>query len=119
MNKYRAKKTTVGGITFDSRAEAARYCQLKALERDNKIVGLLVKPKYTFACGIKYTPDFAYFEGYGKAQAIAPTVEDVKGYVTRDSKMRAKLLKHERGIEVKFVKMKSSDVNTWLGIGVG
>ena len=33
MNKYHAIKTTVDGITFDSRAEARRYRELKLLER--------------------------------------------------------------------------------------
>jgi len=31
-SKYRAQKTTVDGIEFDSKLEAHRYCELKTLE---------------------------------------------------------------------------------------
>lgn len=36
-NKYKAVKTTVDGIKFDSKAEARRYTQLKLLERAGQI----------------------------------------------------------------------------------
>ena len=32
-SKYRNKKTVVDGITFDSKKEANRYCQLKMMEQ--------------------------------------------------------------------------------------
>ena len=31
--KYRARKVTVDGVTFDSQGEYARWCELKALEK--------------------------------------------------------------------------------------
>ncbi|MBS6476088.1 MAG: DUF1064 domain-containing protein, partial [Clostridiales bacterium] len=40
MQKYRSKKTTVDGITFDSRREAARWQELKLLERAGSITEL-------------------------------------------------------------------------------
>lgn len=38
--KYQNKKVTVDGITFDSKKEAARYAQLKLLERAGRITDL-------------------------------------------------------------------------------
>ena len=46
MNKYHAIKTTVDGITFDSRAEARRYRELKLLERAGVIENLVLQPKF-------------------------------------------------------------------------
>jgi hypothetical protein len=112
-NKYGAKKTTVNGIVFDSKAEAARYCQLAKDVKDGLIHNLVIKPKFKFACGIKYTPDFSY----NLSSNNALWLEDVKGCVTRDFKMRLKLLKHEFGLDVVVIKMKPSEVNKWLGIG--
>ena len=40
MSKYRAKKITVDGITFDSRKEARRFAELRLLERAGKIKDL-------------------------------------------------------------------------------
>lgn len=40
MLKFRNKKTTVDGITFDSRKEAERYRELQLMERAGKISGL-------------------------------------------------------------------------------
>ena len=40
MNKYHAKPTFVDGRRFASRKEAARYCELRLLERAGKIQDL-------------------------------------------------------------------------------
>ena len=40
MSKYNAKKTIVDGITFDSKHEADRYCELKLLLRAGAITDL-------------------------------------------------------------------------------
>ena len=44
--KYGAIKTVVDGITFDSRAEAKRYGELKSLERGGDIIMLGCHPKF-------------------------------------------------------------------------
>lgn len=38
-NKYGAKKTVVDGVTFDSKAEARRYQQLKLMQQAGEIIG--------------------------------------------------------------------------------
>lgn len=40
MNKYRNKKVIVDGISFDSKKEAARYKELRMLERTGIISAL-------------------------------------------------------------------------------
>ncbi|MBN1114444.1 MAG: DUF1064 domain-containing protein, partial [Oligoflexia bacterium] len=45
-NKYKNVKTTVDGITFDSKKEADRYSELKLLERAGKIKDLILQPKF-------------------------------------------------------------------------
>ena len=64
-NKYNAKKTTVDGITFDSKKEANRYCELLILERSLEIYQLELQPKFPIIVhGEKiatYKADFQYY----------------------------------------------------------
>lgn len=95
MNKYHNQKTVVDSITFDSKAEAARFFELKLLERAGKISELKLQPEFPLlddfakngkkVRGIKYVADFIYIEN-GKI-----VVEDVKGMETREFKIKRKL----------------------------
>jgi hypothetical protein len=91
-NKYRAARATVDGQTFDSQLEAARWMELRALERAGFITGLRrqvafeIIPKTKRNRARRYTADFAYTEN-GKAVA-----EDAKGVKTRDYLLRRDLL---------------------------
>jgi len=97
-SKYNAKKTVVDGITFDSKAEARRYGELKLLERAGLISKLKLQPKYvlipayTNGNGRKiramhYIADFEYYDHERKRIVI----EDVKGHKTREYKLKKKL----------------------------
>lgn len=44
--KYKNKKITIDGITFDSKKEAQRYSELKILERGGKISQLVLQPRF-------------------------------------------------------------------------
>ena len=58
MSKYRNIKTTVDGITFDSKKEAARYGTLKLRERAKDISELRCQVRYNIELnGVKL---FAY-----------------------------------------------------------
>jgi hypothetical protein len=98
-NKYGAKKTEVDGITFDSRLEARRYGQLKALQAAGEIHGLKLQPRYEFVVnGVRvgrYTPDFEYMDNEGDIHT-----EDVKGVRTRDLSLRLKLMRACHGVTV-------------------
>lgn len=101
MSKYHSKKITFDGITFDSKKEAARYKELKALEKAGAIKGLSLQVKYVlipaqyemtgeyYKRGAKkgepkmklvekecsYIADYVYYDSNNKLH-----VEDVKGY---------------------------------------
>ena len=93
MNKYGAKKITVDGETFDSKAEYQRWCELKLMQRAGEIIDLkrqvpfLVCEKWKID-GITsrdryYIADFVYYEKYysdDKSILWRQVVEDVKGY---------------------------------------
>lgn len=87
MNKYRNKKITYNGETYDSVKEYRRHDELKLLQKAGRINGLERQKKFpllpsqkdpktgkTILRGISYVADFVY-------QADGRTVvEDVKGY---------------------------------------
>lgn len=95
MSKYRNRKTIIDGITFDSKGEANRYCELKLLERAGEISDLTLQPKYmlqeSFKKGkkthraITYVADFQYQEN-GKT-----IIEDYKGMETEVFRIKRKL----------------------------
>lgn len=98
-NKYGAKKTEVDGITFDSRLEAQRYGQLKALQAAGEIHNLTLQPRYEFVVnGVRvgsYKPDFQYMDNEGDIHT-----EDVKGVRGRDLTMRLNLMRACHGVTV-------------------
>jgi hypothetical protein len=100
-NKYGAKKTEVDGITFDSRLEARRYVQLKALQAAGEIHGLKLQPRYEFVVnGVRvgrYTPDFQYMDNEGDIHT-----EDAKGVRGRDLTMRLNLMRACHGVTVEL-----------------
>ena len=100
MRKYRNVKTTLDGISFDSRKEANRYSELRILEKAGLIQNLQMQVKYVLipeqrepdTLGARggvhkgrliekecaYIADFVYEED-GKT-----VVEDTKGFRTKD-----------------------------------
>lgn len=104
-SKYHARKTTVDGITFDSRKEADRYLVLKGMEEDGAIENLRRQVRYELVPafdvdGMHYRPvyyvaDFVYVED-GKE-----VVEDVKGMITDVYKLKSKLFARRYGMSIK------------------
>ena len=83
MTKYKAKKTIVDGITFDSMKESKRYVQLKELEKSGKITDLQLQVKYIlfdkskYGRKLSYIADFVYLNDKNEE-----VIEDVKGFKT-------------------------------------
>lgn len=111
-NKYGAKKTTVDGITFDSKAEAKRWQELKLLEKAGEIRGLARQMAFELStcrptCDGKtrlgvYICDFRYF--------ALPTgecvIEDVKGGpIPALSAWKIKHFEAQYGMKVQIVRM--------------
>ncbi|QAT48565.1 DUF1064 domain-containing protein [Caproiciproducens sp. NJN-50] len=82
-SKYNAVKTTVDGITFDSKAEAKRYTELKLMLRTGQIKSFNRQPSFILSGGIRYRPDFIVWDG------SRVWVEDVKGMETAAFKVKA------------------------------
>ncbi len=89
-NKYGAKKTTVDNITFDSKAEARRYQELKSLSMSGEIKWFQRQPSFLIGNSVRYRPDFIVC---GKDGLI--WLEDVKGHMTKDFIIKAKLLSEQ------------------------
>ena len=89
-SKYHNVKTTVDGIEFDSKAEAARYSELKILKKAGVIRSFARQPSFLFSSGIRYRPDFIV---WGLAGAV--WVEDVKGVKTKEFLLKQKIWKSE------------------------
>lgn len=109
MNKYRNRKVTRNGITYDSQKEANRHAILKMLERAGKITNLQRQVKFELlpsqkdekgkvierACS--YVADFTYYENG------VYIVEDTKGFRTPEYKLKKKMLLYFHGIRIKEV----------------
>lgn len=104
-SKYHARKTTVDGITFDSRKEADRYLVLKGMEEDGSIEELRRQVRYELIPAfdvdgrhyrpVFYVADFVYRED-GKE-----VVEDVKGMRTDVYRLKSKLFAKRYDMSIK------------------
>lgn len=105
MSKYKAKKTVIDGITFDSKKEANRYVELKQMELNGEISNLQLQVPYELipkqvidgkvverAC--KYLADFQYNK---EGETI---VEDTKGMRLSDYIIKRKLMLHKYNIRI-------------------
>lgn len=117
--KYGAKKVVADGITFDSKKEYRRYCELKLLEKSGAISELQRQIKYILIPsqrepdtigprgGVKkgkviekecaYIADFVYKEN---GQTI---VEDTKGFRTTEYVIKRKMMLYVHGIRIREV----------------
>ena len=102
-NKFNAKKVTVGDITYDSKLEYERHCELAMLEVAGKIAELkrqveyVLIPKSEYGREIKYVADFQYIEN-GKL-----IVEDVKSNPTKTRlyALKKRLMAEKYGIKIR------------------
>lgn len=83
-SKYGNIKTTVDGITFDSKAEAERYQELKYLYRSGQIAGFIRQVSIPLHVD-RYRADFLVVDVDGSFY-----LEDVKGYETEAFKKKKK-----------------------------
>ena len=101
MSKYHSKKVIVDGITFDSKREANRYCELKLLEKGGKIKDLKLQHHFELQPSfrkngktiraITYVADFVYFD----LERMKNVVEDVKGYKTDVYQLKKKMFEYK------------------------
>lgn len=124
--KYHNKKITVDGITFDSKREYARYCELVLLEKAKKISNLRRQVKFVLIPAqyekstekykkgenkgqlkrgvllereCAYIADFVYIDN----ETNKKVVEDTKGMRTKDYIIKRKLMLATYGIRISEV----------------
>jgi len=101
-SKYRNKPVELSGIRFASQREAARYKELRLLERTKDIALLRLQVRHPLRVNgqliCTYVSDFEY---YGDGTGLV--VEDVKGVKTPVYKLKKKLMRAVYGIEIREV----------------
>ena len=90
------------GIWFASKAEAARYSELKFMEQAGEIKNLILQPSYAIVIAGKkictYRADFQYEDMRGKI------IEDVKGVLTPIYRLKKKLVEAVHGVTITEVR---------------
>jgi hypothetical protein len=98
-SKYRAVKTVVDNIAFDSKREAARYGELKLLFRPGIIRNLTIQPQFHFKLDgrkiFTYRADFSYYDAKNEL-----VVEDVKGVRTPVYRLKKKIIEAVHGFKI-------------------
>lgn len=106
VSKYGARRVTLDGYTFDSRAEARRYGDLTLRARAGEVRNVEVHPRFPIGVnGLQvcvYVADFRY-EERGKDDKWQKVVEDVKGVKTPAYRLKKKLMRAVHGVEIKEV----------------
>lgn len=104
-SKFHAKKTTVGDLTFDSKLEARRWNELLMLQRAGAILGLERQVPFEMIVNghliCTYRADFVYVQ----TATGERVVEDAKGVMTPEFRLKAKLMEAIHGIVI----------NIWTG----
>ena len=120
-NKYKNQNVIVDNIKFDSKKEANRYFELRALEKSGKIADLKRQVKYVLIPAQRepdrvgarggiikgklierecsYVADFVY-KDLEKGELV---VEDTKGFRTPEYIIKRKLMLYQYGIIIKEV----------------
>lgn len=105
--KFNNVKVEVDGIRFDSKREAARYRELKFMEKAGLIRNLKLQVPFPIIVNeqliCKYIADFVYLEKeeFGSGESWQTIVEDVKGMKTAVYQIKKKLLRAVRGITIR------------------
>lgn len=109
-SKYKAVKTTVGGISFDSKAEARRYSELLLLQRAGEIRDLRRQVAFELVPGVKFAgaarakPAIRLIADFVYTERDKQVIEDVKSPVTASLpafQIKRHLLLALRGLEVR------------------
>lgn len=111
VGKYGNKKTTTDdGVKFDSRAEARRWGSLSALLRAGKISDLRRQVVYELVPSVKFVdanrakPAIRYVADFVYVEKGVEVIEDVKGVLTPEFKLKRHLMKALLGLDVRLTK---------------
>ena len=97
-SKYRNVRTEVDGYKFDSKKEAAYYCDLKLRQRAGEVSYFLRQVPIHLPGGVRYVCDFLIFYPDGSHEYV-----DVKGVRTRTYIMKKKMVEALYPIKIEEV----------------
>lgn len=105
------RKSKYGNVKtygFDSKAEYARFVELKLLEQNGKIKDLICQQRFPLKVNgvliCTYFADFGYTERTKDGQRCV--VEDVKGVRTGVYKLKKKLMKALYNVDIREIEAK-------------
>ncbi len=108
QHKYKAKACVVDGIRFHSQREAARYLDLRLMEKAGEIRELELQPKFPlYVCRRQngelvqfavYVADFRYREGRDGVLIV----EDVKGVTTQAFAIKRRAFEAQYGLTLRL-----------------
>ncbi len=103
-NKYKAQRTLLDGVCFDSKAEAAYYACLKLRQKAGEVEDVEMQRSYALTINgvlvCSYRADFVFWDVAMKRRRVI----DVKGVVTPVFRIKQKLMTACHGLEVEVVK---------------
>lgn len=111
MSKYGSKKVTIDGITFDSKAEGRYYEHLQKLKKSGLIEDFQMQKPFTLldrfahpqtgriVRAITYKADFEVLYTDGRTEVV-----DIKGFLTPEFKIKAKIFMFRYQIPLKLLK---------------
>lgn len=104
-SKYGNKKVMIDGILFDSKREGDYYAELKLREKAGEVVGVEMQRPFALlgSAGLlmaTYKADFCFWDNVADRFRCI----DVKGFATKEFKLKRKMMKGLLGIDVEIVK---------------
>lgn len=111
-SKYRACPTLIDGQRFASKAEAAYYQELKALQASGAVAWFVRQVPFDLEGGVKYRADFLIvwndmLLNGGQFTKAKVTVVDVKGFMTPMSRLKIRQVEARYGIEINIIGKKA------------
>ena len=116
MSKYGAKKVTIDGITFDSKAEGRYYEHLLKLKKTGLVEDFQMQKPFTLldrfahpqtgriVRAITYKADFEVLYTDGRIEVV-----DIKGFLTPEFKIKAKMFMFRYQIPLVLLKWSAKD----------
>ena len=98
-SKYKAVRCEVGGLKFDSKAEARYFMDLRIRQKIGEVLWFIRQPSFDLPGGIKYRADFLEVREDGTVAVV-----DVKGFETPEFRLKHRLLKEAYPFELEVVK---------------
>jgi hypothetical protein len=116
VSKYGAKKVTIDGITFDSKAESRYYEYLLKLKKTGLVEDFSMQKAFTLldrfahpqtgriVRAITYKADFEVLYADGRIEVV-----DIKGFLTPEFKIKAKMFMFRYQIPLVLLKWSAKD----------